>query len=118
MIQGQTSKSVHSGDSSLAESGRTATSLVVPSPSPILDPMVVQVPMDTTVVPPSSLPSQSFSETHASPTFVDVQTVDGAILGAKSALDEDIRLMNVEPVELVKHNSSSSDTHTSTGCTI
>ena len=65
MIQGQTSKFVQSGDSSLAESGRTATPPVVQAPSPILDPVVAHVHMDTTVVPPSSLPLQSFSETHA-----------------------------------------------------
>ena len=118
MIQGQTSKYVHSGDSSLAESGRTATPPVVPVHSPILDHVVAHVPMDTTVVRHSSLLSQSFSETHASPIIEEVQTVDGTIFGAQSAPDEDIRLMNVEIVELVKHNSSSSGTHTSTGCSI
>ena len=116
MIQGQTSKSMHSGDSSLAEFGR-APPPVVPAPapyvvgfpSPILHPVVALAPMDTIVLPHSILPSESFLKTHASPTIVEVQVVDGSILGAQSATtttppDEDIRLMNVEPVELVTHN--------------
>ena len=131
MIQGQTSKSMHSGDSSLAESGRVPPPPVVPAPapyvmglpSPILHPVVAHAPMDTIVVPPSILPSESFLETHASPTIAEVQEVDGAILGAQSATtttppNEDIHLMNVEPVELVTDNSSSPGTHTSTGCPI
>ena len=92
MIQGQISKSMHSGDSSLAESGRSATSPVVLASSPILHSVVAPVPMDTTmvhlspilhhavahapmdttVVSPSFLPLQSLPETHASPTIVEV----------------------------------------------
>ena len=120
------------------QSNRASTPPVVLVSSPILHPVVAPAPMDTTMVPPSLilhlvvahapidtavvpysfLPLQSFPDTHASPTIVEIQAVDGAILGAQSAHDEDIRLMNVEPVELVTHNSSSSGTHTSTGCSI
>ena len=127
MIQGHTSKSMHSGDSSLVESGRAPPPPVVPAhapyvmglPFPILHPVVAPAPMDTIVVPPFILPSESFLETRASLAIAKVHAVDGTIFGAQSAMtttlpDEVIHLMNVEPFELVMHNSPSPGTHTST----
>lgn len=63
MIQVQTSKSMHSGNSSLVESGRTTIYPVVPAPplhvmrlpSLILHHVVAFVPIDTTVVPLSPI---------------------------------------------------------------
>lgn len=111
----------------MAETDRIRAPPVVPTPtpsvmelsSPILYSMVAPTPINTNVVPHSLLPFESFLKTHSLPTIVEIQAVDGTILGAQFATtvippDENIGMMNIEPVELITHNFSSSNINTST----